>query len=349
MSKKHNILILLTPFHLRQYKKLVEEYGLPDSSLVIFHSNLVSETDILQNIGKLNYLYSIPEGNISFNNFIKYSTQTYIYLKRLFKKYEYLIESVNKLIDNKIDIYIGSDKDLFTQILVHKLESKIKNVHAFEEGTSYYIDETFFDVIKRCLFFLFSKAIWGYRFRYVRAMGRSSWINIIYARLPEQISNNKAKVYPISNNKLITPLKKKGKILFITSPFSEYSLMKFKDEVYVYSTIINYLKDNFEIIIKQHPKESDSKINHFILESKNVTVLPKMDIAEKINYFDFERVINFGSSVVIDILLAQYPPQDIITFHITRKMKLPNFYNKTKIVDLTDMKATVEFPHKIFS
>lgn len=333
MKNKNGILIILTPFHLHQYLIVMKQYGLPNSSLIIFHLNTISRESIKRKLGSDLSFYLIPNGEISYSKFIKNPISTYKHLYALFKNYEKSIENISSLIQYKLDLYIGSDKDLFTQILVQKLKTQFITIHAFDEGSSFYIDTSVVDRMKGVLFNLSSKFLWGYNFKYIRTMGSSNWINIIYARMPSLIKNKRAKTLKISNKKGTPNTKcQSDKILFISSPLSEYNLIKKDIELKKYNQIISFFSKSQDVEIKLHPKESINKFNSTINGNANVSIVGKNNIAENINFFNYNKIINFGSSVVIDILSINYPPKDILTFHITNRMKLPGFYSITALI-----------------
>ncbi len=334
MKNKKGILILLTPYHLHQYLNIVRQYNLPNSNLIIFHSKIVSANQIKNSLSCTNSIYMIPEGNVSFAQLKTHPIQTYKHLKFLLKKYSAIINLATKKLQNNIPLFIGSDKDLFTQMLVQLLGDSINNVHAFDEGTSYYISDSKKDYVKDKLFMLFSKLIWGYKFRYVRTMGRSSWIDTIYARIPGLITHKKAEVFPINSSKRRKKVANSKKMLFISSPLSEFDLMSTSDEERIYDKVLSMYSKEYKIFIKPHPSDRVNKFQH-VLNKQNINIIKEHILAEKLDYYEYKVIVNFGSSVIIDILSSHYPSKNIVTFHVSKHMQLPTFFKKTKVISFT--------------
>ena len=88
-------------------------------------------------------------------------------------------------------------------------------------------------------------------------------------------------------------------------------------------------KKGFVIELKGHPKdiylEQIDKEIHCQIIDKNI-------LAEELNLFSYSYIINYESSIVIDLLINKFPNDRIITIANHGKGRLSHIYNQTIIV-----------------
>ncbi len=120
-----------------------------------------------------------------------------------------------------------------------------------------------------------------------------------------------------------------GKVLLATSVLSEDGYISEYEEYKVYMLVVDILyHSNYKIYIKQHPRELKRKINH-----NSVKYLPNNIIFEDINYAEYDYIINFKSSIVIDAVLNGYPSNRIITIGKVKSKNEPFFSQTIQIED----------------
>jgi Alpha-2,8-polysialyltransferase (POLYST) len=333
MNCRTKVVILLTPLHLEMFKAVIKEYSIEWEKLLIYFSKHISKDLLIDTFGDSSIIFiEIPVGNISYINFTKQPLKTIVFVRKLIKKYELVLD--NSLSKEIGEVFLGSDKDLFTQILVKKLKNSscLFLVSALDEGIGYYKSNAAYDFLFRFLFSLFSKILFKYRLNYVSVLGKSRWINIIYARFPSKIkAKNKIILKASLPSKRIRSISSNKRVLILTSPLSEEQFMTPCKEVILYSKIIsNYLREEFLIDIKQHPREELSKFKKFS-NCQEISYVDAHLPAEFIDYSNYREVVNFGSSVVLDLIANGYPPDHIITYPISNKIKLPDLFNETDI------------------
>jgi hypothetical protein len=237
----------------------------------------------------------------------------------------------------ELNVVIGTEKDNFTQVflnILYEREKLRKQLFAVEEGLGYYIREGWSDHLKSLAYRLFTPIIFGERLNYHKQLGTDSRIDFRYVRLPELVPKYRGRKLPnlravdIPRNTFHKqPLS--GKVLvfsFVNGDFGIDDEKKYK----VFESLIGRLEGK-QVFIKPHPRESVDVFDRF----QGIKVFAKGKPGESFDYFQYEQIVNFTSSVIIDILARGYPPKNIVTVEM-RKTGLP-FFEETQILKLREL------------
>ena len=328
-----NIFVLLTPLHLEIIKIISLEHNLNLNNSVVYYNQYVSKDTLTKLFGQDSTLINVPEGNISFKEFLIGPIKQLVHLRTLFNKFHNVLSNTLSS-EASYNLYMGSDKDVFTQLLVTYLQPKgLNTVYAFDEGTGYYKSHKSIDKVLSIIYKWFSKSLFGYKLRYVSVLGDSPWIDVIYARNPSKVSAQGKKVIKINFKSSIDFSKKKrDKVLIITSPFSEDGVIRANDEIAFYSSVIQKSLQSFsEVDIKCYPREAIEKYQNV---TGKIKFLDASAPAETLDFSEYARIINFGSSVILYLIESGYEASQIDTYIIGRKVRLSDIFNKTNIINL---------------
>lgn len=305
---------------------------------IIFHTKnvLISKEE---HKGLVKKIKSYP---FSLNDILKKPFKSVIDYRNFFKEIKTFIISFfqNNSLDKNINIVLGTEKDNFTQVFIsyiYKQKNIKKKLIAVEEGLGYYVDENFKDKLISFAYFLLTPILFNQPISYHKQLGRHKKINDVYLRLPELIKQSKRINYfkfDLANKSNSFPKGlKKGKVLIFSFPNADYGLNEERKLDVIKSIITKF--ENRHIIIKPHPRE---QTNVFKKLNGDIKVLIKGAIGEEINYFDYEFIVNFSSSIIIDILSTGYPSERIYTIGLKRI----NFslLKKTNYVEANKLKQT---------
>ncbi len=338
MEKINSLVILKTPFH----KKVVEKTHpnlINEPSTLVLYSKFVDASDIYIHKTLLaDYQFSRSE---LFSNPFKNYKNTVTKLKDVKSD----VESINQKFNfsNNLKIVICSDRDIFTQLMLNSLlehENK-RELIAIEEGLGFYIRTTLKDKFFALLYRVITPILFGSKLYYVKRMGVYPKINKIYVRditlLPKNLKNeDKYKEFRLNTRDNETKSIKKGSILFFSFPEQDYQMhesIKYK----LISEIASFAKSrNKLLIIKPHPRENIKPEK--IKDLRNISVLDKSVVGESLDYFDYEFIINFFSSIILDIVENNYPKRNLLTIGVLNK-PLIEFKNDLKYSSLKDFKA----------
>ena len=85
-----------------------------------------------------------------------------------------------------------------------------------------------------------------------------------------------------------------------------------------------------------HPRED--KFDESLMKAKfNWTFLDGQYPLDTLNYFDFKYIINFNSSIIMDILSSAYPPKKIITISLYDKLSIASLYKQTTYINIKSL------------
>jgi hypothetical protein len=333
------IFIVLTPFHLKAF---YAKYGdkINNANVIILKGKKLD--DSLFPSHEYN-LITIPNLNFSIFKFRKNPISTFLKYRYQIKKLSYFSEDLLRTneIDKDVIINIGTDRDVFSQIFLDKI-FKIQNFKpfliAFDEGLGFYVGKTFLDHIKKWVYPLLSPILFGVKLRFYKPMGQHQQIKKVYCRYPEFISKKKNINYEkldIRENKIKGYYNiSSGKTLIFSFPNQDLGIdekIKIK-----WISLVNTLLSTEETHVKLHPDEKKFEIKSLLFANK-CTILNNLSI-EQINYFDYKYIVNFDSSVVLDILASGYPGDKIITIGLGNKINISSIYNKTIKLKIKDLK-----------
>lgn len=330
-----DVFILLTPFQKRMMKKLFMNDISKESTLILFSEYV----DVSEFNGKKHKIGGIKFFRKNFNIFSFYSI---LKLKKDIKETKEEILRIQKNHDfiKGLNVYIGSEKDIYSQFLLKDLYAKkmIKKLIAVDEGSGFYRRQNVLNrILGKWSYSIFSSIILGEHINYVYTLGTDKRIDIVYSRLPDLL--------PYKN--------KKTEYIFIKSPeYKPNSLSKEsfynKDKTVLILTFPdqNSIKDDelkpnsleiilekcreYNIHIKPHPREDTRYLNE-VKKKYNFVLLDKSITAEELDYSQYFKIINYYSSVVIDLICSGYPANKIITVGFYKNTNI-SFFNETDYV-----------------
>lgn len=334
MSLKY-VFVVLTPYQLNVMTRVFGEQ-IRSANTVLFYTKHVHIDQTLYAGRSI----EIPFDTFSFIQLKKAPIPTILkYRKRIHQIAEYIKQFILSCeFDSEVHIIIGTDKDNFTQVLLNELyKLKIPRIelHAVEEGLGYYIKEGFRDNIKAFLYKIFTPIIFGQKLLYHRQLGTDPRIDNIYVRLPQMLpETKKLKGKAIRELKLEqhhpSDVSQSNRVLIFSFPNKDYDIDSIAKKG-IYESLLNQLGGS-DIVIKPHPREETDVFEFF----PNVEVLDRSKIGEELDYFSYSKIINFSSSVIIDILSREYPVDRIFTIAINPIQF--SFFDKTNCLSLTDLK-----------
>lgn len=334
-TKIDKVFIVLTPFHLKSFLK---KYGSE-----IKNENVLILKEAYLRIEKMedynSSIITIPEKKFRIYDFFETPIKSLIdYKKQILEIRLFCVSLIEKINFNReMVINIGSDRDIFTQIFLNtiyqKLDLKIQ-LYAFDEGLGFYDNKGFLDKIKSFLFPIFSPILFGEKLYFNKPMGQDKRINEIFCRFPEFISKNgfskytKLEVRENENKGIYNSISTKA--LVFSFPLKDRDI-PLSDKVRWLTAIYNTLEVNkFEI--KLHPREEI-----FQLPDVPTVFFDGQSLVEDINYFDYKYIINFNSSIVMDLLSSGYPAEKIITVSFGAKLNLSSLYGQTQYLSIKEI------------
>lgn len=337
--KVNQIFIVLTPFHKKAFYSIYGNQMRQKGTLILVDQNI----DDSLFLDYESTVISIPNSEFSVfnfkNDFLRTVKQYRNQIKILQNFCDEIIE--NTPLDEKLTINIGTDRDVFTQIFLNKTyKSKKLNptLIAFDEGLGFYDTKKFTDKIKKLIYPFLSPILFNDKLRFYKPMGQDKRIRKVYCRFPELISHNGHSVYEKlfvrENNYSGNYNSKSKKVLVFSFPNQDLNIDE-KIKIEWISDIQKLVKPN-ELVIKFHPREihPDSKKWPVV---KNWTLLKDVSM-DNVNYFDYKYIVNFNSSVVMDLLASGYPPDRIITIDFGSKVNISALYNSTIKLKPNDLK-----------
>ena len=247
--------------------------------------------------------------------------------------------------DNTV-IYIGSDKDVYTQILIKRLAVKTKEVIAVDEGLGFYQSTGFKDKWIQMVYGIFTPLVFGVRLYFIKRLGTLPAINTVYLRDIELLSEKRPDIeYRKFNLKAGHRVREitGGKLLFYSFPEQDY-LFPSEQKIKKYGELAAYLRDNNRTLhIKPHPRENFQELISGLRKFENVTVLDGKQLGESIDYFEYENILNVFSSIVLDIFANKYPRHRVITLGFSKGLPV-NFGVDMRYVCFEEF-----IPHKILT
>lgn len=342
-NKINKIFIILTPFHYKAFFAIYKNLMHQKDVIIIKESYL--DNTLWENT-KANII-DLPEEKFRVydlkSNFFQTISKYRKQVKDIKIKCDQLINDFNW--ESSISINIGSDRDVFAQVFLNQFYKKFKNInlYAFDEGLGYYDTRKKFDKIKRVVYPILSPLLLGDTINFNKPMGIDKRIDVVYCRFPDLIIKNgyseyrKLEVRESNSFGKYNP--KSTKVLVFSFPNKTIDIADETKISWISSLYKSLPKVEFEI--KLHPREElfKDKIKETYPEWK---FLSSQHSIEELNYFDYLYIVNFNSSIVIDILFSGYPEDKIITVDFGAKLNLAELYNKTKLISINELTNETE-------
>ena len=323
-----NVFIVLTPFQKREMENIFPEKITSKTTLII-KSKIVNGFNKNHNVITLNF------ENFSIFNLLENPFKQVIQVRKYFANLNEIINDLESkyLLKNGFNLFIGSDKDHFTQLFINKhIGFKNKNrLIAIEEGTGYYIRENVLDYIYSFIYPIFSFLIYGNKINYIRCLGKDKRIDDLYLRFPDLVPNKSSKILykKIPNDNFKINLKtKRSDVLFFSFPEQDYNQnFVFKKKLYTY-IIKNYLNPNELLFIKPHPRENLLDLKKLVEETSKIRLIDKNILGEDLKFEKYKKIVNFSSSIIFHLFNINFPMNDIITIGFKKRPNI-SIFNST--------------------
>ena len=346
-EEKVLILYLLTPYHFKQLEHLHEMKEAYDH-IFIFYSDFVGVKKVESFLKeKSAQLIPLEKIAIAFDDVLTkpYSTIK-LYRRQLASFRKTMNESFKGIAkDVSIKLIYFNDKNIFFQYFVKVFLKAYLNKYiiAVDEGAGYYAKEVFVDRVKKELYKIITPFLLGFTYEYVKTYGTLGLTQKIYARFPEKLSKQFEGVEyeKLEKNHRLLPLDEKvpeKSVLIVLSPLVEDRLLSADRISEILHKIIYELeKEGFVIFLKYHPRNIRQLVEA-IAKDFNCR---ELNVKEPIEYYDlsaFNKIVNFGSSIVIDMLARGFQMDKIITIKAIHSMETCIiFYEETKLLELEEV------------
>jgi|GEM_PF-6680243 len=337
--KVNQLFIVLTPFHKKAFLSVYGDQMSQKSTLILVDQSLKDSLFLNHDAT----IVPLPYAEFSVFNFKNKFLKTVKQYRNQIKTLQVFCDNLikNTDLDENLTINIGTDRDVFTQILLNKIyeSKKLKpTLIAFDEGLGFYDTKKFTDKLKKLVYPILSPILFNEKLRFYKPMGQDKRIKKVYCRFPELISHNGHSVYEKllvrENNYMGSYKSDSQKVLVFSFPNQDLNIDE-SIKIEWISDIQKLVKPN-KIVIKFHPRE-------IVPDSKKWPVVKSWilldDISmDHVNYFDYKYIVNFNSSVVMDLLASGYPPDKIITIDFGSKVNISALYNSTIKLKPKDLK-----------
>lgn len=333
------IFIILTPFQLRTMEYLFKDILYEDSSIV-YYSEYVGIIE--KNKGFYKKFRTI---DISLNRILNFDVT---YILKIRKEIKNVKKDLNCLIEEftlnrDLNIIIGSDKDLFTQILLNSLfKSKYKIIlSAVDEGLGYYkLGGDLGEKLKKIIYRLLTPIVFNEKINYVFTLGLDRRINIIYARLIDKLPyKNENVIYKRINtihSDIPKHTSKSKEILIFSFPSTDYNLND-NDKNEILENVVGFFPEDYVFKVKPHPREKVSNYMESIFGINNIFNLHTPG-EDGIDYFMYEYIVHFSSSMIIDMISQGYPADRIISISFNNS-RVDNLFINTICVSLNELNS----------
>lgn len=343
----NKIIILTTPFHLQQIIKLKDVLGLDKSNVHVLFSNYVNGDEISNNLGGHVTLHPFKSSGLQLLNthYFKRMVDLLLHPLESFMAYRNVVlanfDFLNPIFQSidfskSTELVICNDRDFLAQISIELLERKINNfsITAVDEGTGFYVKENLKHKLMKLLYKVISKPLLGFQYRYMEQYGTHPKISTVYIRYPDLLPYRCKHINYVTmaeqniTDKHIIHFNRPAILLFSTL-LSEEGFVSESGEMDFYRSFSAHLTERgYGLVIKHHPREKTeklAKIGEILAENKSLEfkIIDKEVQGEQIDVSKFDWVVNFGSSVILNILSSGFQPQKIITLKL-KKMAFPN-------------------------
>lgn len=331
------LFVILTPFQYRMMRVLFEDALFGPETLIFYTGHVPLEAGVHQgacrridfNAFSLRDLVRAPFSRIP------------EYRKRLADIRAYLEQTLSGLeIEESLQVVIGTEKDNFTQVLLNLLYANPAwrpRLAAVEEGLGYYIKENVADRLISFMYKSLTPILFGEKLEYHKQLGTDTRIDQRYVRLPQSIPLYRGK--PLKNLIGIQPITasarkepERGKVLVFSFPNEDFGMDDARKQE-LFQALFG-LWEGVEVIVKPHPRESVGAFRVF----PGIRIMDRGGVGEDLDYFQYEQIVNFTSSVIIDILAQGYPAERITTIEM-RKTNLP-FFKGTRVIKPSELKKS---------
>lgn len=310
MVEINTVIILKTPFHQKAIEHLFSKKFNCKNTLVLHNDSLTVDHYTCNK--RILSEYDFSRQRI-FKNPIKFIRP---FRKKIKEIDAEIVEIKQKYSFSKETItYLGSDKDIFTQVLLSALKNNLAKVIAVDEGLGFYVRLTFKDHLIAALYKSLTPLLFGKRLYFVKRLGTLACVDTVYLRnfdlLPSKTKGIEYVEFQMKSKQIIKPIEK-GKVLLFSFPEQDL-YFESKTKLAMHLSIAKHLQDyGRKLVIKPHPRENVIYLKHN-LTHENIEILDEQQLGETLQYFDYEFIINVFSSVILDIIDSSYPKNCLLT------------------------------------
>lgn len=317
------IFIVITPFHKLVLTQLFPKLINSNNTLVLI-SDFVKKDEL--------FCEMVPLKKYEFSR-SKLFREPFKYLNKTKKDIVEAKEDINLIKKNHnlskdLEIFIGTDKDVFTQLLLNDLYkcSRVKKLTVVDEGIGFYVNKSMKDELLSLTYKLLTPIFFRSKLYYIKRLGVYPKIDVIYLRTPELLKSKNNKISYIQfnlNNKIKESSEiPKGKVLLFSFPDQNYNIQKGHKYKIIKEIAFHLNENDRKLIIKPHPRENVNELKAYLSNINNIQILDNNFSGEELDYFDYELIVNFFSSIILDILDRKYPNKRIFTIGFTNKPEI---------------------------
>ena len=255
------------------------------------------------------------------------------------KKINLIKNFIHKLnINLSIDcsIYLGSDKQLFNQIFLSIYE--FKSVNLFDEGIGLYRERLLKFKLYDIIYYFFSNLFFGISVHYVQPIGSHPKVNNIYARRKELLQYRRNDINYIDLPYELNKKSKNNNKVILLLPYNEKLEISIKTMlIHFKSLVMIFIYHGLKVDIKPHPRDSNN-YNKIFIDKKNINIINKEILSEKLNLQSYDWIINYRSSSILNLIFSNYKTDKILTIsfdinHIKDNI-YPNIFYYDKISEI---------------
>ena len=335
MVEIKTVIILKTPFHQKSIEHLFPTKFYCENTLLLHDASLAVDHYTCKKRKLTEYDFSRQR---IFKNPIKFFRP----LRKKINEIDTEIAEISarySFSQNTIG-YLGSDKDIFTQLFLITLKNKFYKVIAVDEGLGYYVRLSLKDHLIAFIYRSLTPLLFGKRISFIKRLGTLSCIDTVYLRnvalLPSKVKGIEYLEFQMKSRQFIKPIVK-GKVLLFSFPEQDLNYNANK-KISLYVGILDQLREHGRrLVIKPHPRENVTYLRQN-LKNSNVEFLDEKQLGEALQYFDYECIINVFSSVILDIVDSSYPKNRLLTLGYTKTPPM-KFDGQLRYIPLSQFQA----------
>lgn len=337
---KNPIVVLLTPFQLTQLERVSSQCGWDLKDAFFLTNEFVSRTSIKEKLDLVDVRhYDITRHEVSFSNLMKKPFSEIAKHRKMVQMLRGYLKQISDQLRHSSHLIIGSDKDIFTQLLFHWLRKNNPScrVVAIDEGSGYYKQDQLKDRLMTVAYRVVTPILFGMRYQYIGKLAQHQAIDEVYARYVDMIPSKSAKFdyHQILAKKVESNIFNPSQdLLLFTSPLSEDHHCDLEKERDILDQLFAFFQEkSMRVSVKPHPREKEGKYENYLGEK--VHLIDGAIPAEDLNVMDFIRIMHFGSSIILDLDQRGYPLERVITLDME--------YSTNRLTQMLFQKGTV-FP-----
>jgi hypothetical protein len=332
------IILLVTPFQFKQLKALSALYA-SDSEVRIAFSSFIPVEEIRNSFPKAKpYPYQARELQLEavrisqrMTDLIKRPFKTVSYYRKVIKKNKTFIQELTAGCSpsKPIHLILFNDRDFLTQLtLRHVKKWGHVRVTAIDEGLGYYIKEGLREKVLKAVYKVITPLLFGFDYLFIEQYGTHPQIQEVYLRFPKQLQIRKPNVtykliLPSPISRYIQNILPRPCALLFSTLLSEENYLSPSEEREFYLFLADHLlQEKISLAWKPHPREDLLKVKEIeaLLKARLAGSFQRIESdvnSESINFSSFDLIINFGSTLILYMLEAGYPPENIVTFKLS--------------------------------